>query len=185
MQQWICMMLDRRRVYRQSCTLDGRIFVPKVSNAIACTITDISSLGAFLKPNTGRAVPAHFDLTIGASNLPRACRIARQESDGFGVEFLDPVRQEIEEILEEYAFKEELIFEALNPTLDTEITLTQVRVRQTAAALLGLIERRNAFAWRSGEVIEHRASAAVAPIDGPSGSSDRARPSDRSEFFLS
>jgi hypothetical protein len=178
------MMLDRRRVYRQSCSLDGRIFVPKVSSAIGCAITDISSLGAFLKPNTGRAVPAHFDLTIGGSNLPRACRIARQEADGFGVEFLDPVRQEIEEILEEYAFKEELVFEALNTTLDNEITQTQVRVRQTAAALLGLIERRNAITWRSGEVIEHRASGAGAPIDGPPGASGRAIPSDRTELFL-
>ncbi|WP_156653090.1 MULTISPECIES: PilZ domain-containing protein [Methylobacterium] len=167
-------MADRRRVYRQACGLDGRIFVPKISTAIPCTITDISSLGAFLKPGTGRVVPAHFDLTIGGSNQPRACRIARQESDGFGVEFLDPVRHEIETILEEFAFKEELVFEALNPNLDTETTLTRIRLRRTSAALLDLIARRSSIAWQSGEIIEHcaaRPDATIAAQPGPSGRS--------------
>ncbi|MGU3361281.1 PilZ domain-containing protein [Methylobacterium sp. M6A4_1b] len=169
-------MAERRRVYRQACALDGRIFVPKISNAIPCTITDISSLGAFLKPGTGRVVPAHFDLTIGGSNQPRACRIARQEADGFGVEFLDPVRHEIETILEEFAFKAELVFEALNPSLDPETTVTRIRLQQTAAALVNLIARRGSIAWQSGEIIEHCASRPDATIEVPPGPSGRSVP---------
>lgn len=132
-------------------------------------------------PRPGRAVPAHFDLTIGGSSMPRACRIARQHPEGFGVEFLDPVRHEIERILEEFAFHDDLVFEALSPDLDPEATATRVRLRQTAVALLGLIERRSTIAWQSGEVIAHRPTGAVARLEGPA---RRPVPSDWQEAFL-
>jgi len=92
-------------------------------------------------------IPANFDLSIGLSSLPRACRLARREADGFGVEFLDPVRHEVEEILIETAFKEELLFEALSPALDGEATLTRVRFRRAVNAVMDLIERRNVMGW--------------------------------------
>jgi len=81
------------------------------------------------------------------SSLPRACRIARREAEGFGIEFLDPVRHEVEEILIETAFKEELLFEALSPALDGEATMTRVRLRRAVNAVMDLIERRNAMGW--------------------------------------
>lgn len=147
-------MSDRRRVRRQPCCLEGRIFVAQISNAIRCTITDISSLGAFVRPDTRRTIPANFDLSIGGSTLPRACRVARREIDGFGVEFLDPIRHEVEEILSEHAFKEELLFEALSPALNDDATMTKVRLRRTTNAIMDLIERRSAMVSRFADRIE-------------------------------
>jgi hypothetical protein len=141
-------MLDRRRLPRQKCNLDARIFVPRSSTPIPCVITDISTHGSFVRTPKHSSIPANFDLSIGMSSLPRACRIARREADGFGVEFLDPVRHEVEEILTEHAFKEELLFEALSPALKGEATMTRVRLRQTVNAIMELIERRNAMSWQ-------------------------------------
>lgn len=142
-------MSERRRVQRQSCSLDGRIFSPQFIEPIRCTITDISSLGAFVQPNRDRTIPASFDLSIGGSTLPRACRIARVEYNGFGVEFLGPVRHEVEEILKEHAFKEELFFEALCPELYNEVTITKIRLEKTTTALMSLIECRGAMERQS------------------------------------
>jgi hypothetical protein len=140
-------MSDRRRVQRQQCNLEARIFIPRSGSPISCVITDISSHGSFLRTPKNVSIPANFDLSIGRSSLPRTCRLARREADGFGVEFLDPVRHEVEEILTETAFKEELLFEALNPALDGEVTMTQVRLRRAVNAVMDLIERRNAMGW--------------------------------------
>jgi hypothetical protein len=142
-------MSDQRRAQRQPCYLDARIFVPRTSNPICCTITDISTRGAFIRPHTKQAVPANFDLSIGGSNLPRACRIARHADHGFGVEFLGPIRHEVEEILIENAFKEELLFEALSPALNGEATMTTVRLHRTVNAIMELIGQRNAVNWES------------------------------------
>ena len=141
-------MLAQRRVHRQPCYLDARIFVPRTSNPIRCTITDISTLGAFVRPHTKQAIPANFDLSIGGSSLPRACRIARHAAHGFGVEFLDPIRHEVEEILIENAFKEELLFEALSPAPNGEATMTTVRLHRTVNAVMELIGQRNAMGWQ-------------------------------------
>ncbi|WP_462117003.1 PilZ domain-containing protein [Methylorubrum extorquens] len=141
-------MIDRRRLPRQQCNLDARIFLPRSSIPIHCVITDISSHGSFVRTPKHNSIPANFDLSIGMSSLPRACRIARREADGFGVEFLDPVRHEIEDILSEHAFKEELLFEALSPALNGETTMTRVRLRQTVNAIMELIERRDAMSWQ-------------------------------------
>jgi hypothetical protein len=110
-----------------------------------------------MRPDTRLTIPANFDLTIGESTLPRACRVARREADGFGVEFPDPVRHEVEEILSECAFKEELLFEALSPALDEETTVTKVRLRRTTNAIIDLIERRSAMTWQSNDVVEQPA----------------------------
>lgn len=150
-------MSDRRRVHRQPCCLEGRIFVPQLSDPIRCMITDISSLGAFMQLDTKRTVPTNFDLTIGGSTLPRACRVARREANGFGVEFLGPVRHEVEEILTEHAFKEELLFEALSPALDEEATVTKVRLRRTTNAIMDLIDRRSAMVRQSNDVVKQHA----------------------------
>ena len=150
-------MSDRRRVHRQPCCLKGQIFVPQISDPIRCTITDISSLGAFVRLDTRRTITANFNLTIGGSSLPRACRVARREADGFGGEFLDPVRHEVEEILSEHAFKEELLFEALSSALDEEATVTKVRLRRTTNAIIELIERRSAMTWQSTDIVEQHA----------------------------
>lgn len=140
-------MSDRRRVPRQKCSLEARIFIPRSSEPVPCLITDISSYGSFVRPSENVTIPANFDLSIGVSTLPRACRIARREADGYGIEFLDPVRHEVEEILSETAFKEELLFEALSPGLAHQVTMTQVRLRRAVDAIMDLIERRNAMGW--------------------------------------
>ena len=140
-------MSDRRRVQRQSCCLDGRIFMPHISDPIRCTITDISSLGAFVEPDRQQTVPANFDLAIGGSTLPRSCRIARSEHNGFGVEFLDPVRHEVEEILTENAFQEELLFESLSISQLEDVTITKIRLGRTTDAIMDLIERRSIMTW--------------------------------------
>ncbi|MCJ2111556.1 PilZ domain-containing protein [Methylobacterium sp. E-025] len=145
-------MSDRRRIPRQPCNLSARIFVPRSRAVIPCVITDISSHGSFITTLEHDQVPPNFDLSIGMSSVPRACRIARREANGFGVEFLEPVRLEVEEILIEYAFKEELMFEALSPALDGTETITGVRLRQTVNAIMDLIERRNAMIWQHANV---------------------------------
>ncbi|WP_393958800.1 PilZ domain-containing protein [Methylorubrum sp. POS3] len=150
-------MPDRRRVPRQQCNLTARIYIPRTRTPIECVITDISSHGSFLRTPQGISVPANFDLCIGTSSLPRACRLARRETDGFGVEFLDPVRHEVEEILIETAFKEEMLFEALSPPLNGEATMTQVRLHRAVNAIMELIERRNTMSWER-----------MAPLPGPS-----------------
>ena len=149
-------MLDRRRFTRQQCNLEARIFAPLSSNSIPCLITDISTHGSFVRTPKNAPIPANFDLAIGMSTLPRACRIARREADGYGIEFLDPVRHEVEEILIETAFKEDLVFEALNPALDSQATMTRVRLRRAVDAVMDLIERRNAMGW-----------AHIAPLPDP------------------
>ncbi|MFC7665286.1 PilZ domain-containing protein [Methylorubrum suomiense] len=140
-------MPDRRRVPRRQCNLAAKIYIIRTSTPIECVITDISSYGSFLRTPQGISVPANFDLCIGTSSLPRACRLVRRETDGFGVEFLDPVRHEVEEILIETAFKEEMMFEALSPPLNGEATMTQVRLHRAVSAIVDLIERRNTTSW--------------------------------------
>ncbi|MFK5600636.1 PilZ domain-containing protein [Methylobacterium sp. HMF5984] len=162
-------MSDRRRIQRQACNLSARIFVPRTNTVIMCEVTDISSYGCFVKTPEYELVPPNFDLSIGMSNLPRACRIARREANGFGVEFLDPVRQEIEGILIEHAFKEELVFEALDPALEGTVSITEVRLHQTVSAIMELIERRNAMIWQHTATNETppgnvRASATPMPV---------------------
>ena len=162
-------MSNRRRIHRQPCNLAGRIFVPGSKTVIPCTITDISTHGSFITTPEHESVPPNFDLTIGMSILPRACRIARREANGFGIEFLEPVRHEVEEILTEHAFKEELMFEALNPVSDGAETITGVRLRQTVNAIMDLIERRNAMVWQHTATHETptgnvRASATPMPV---------------------
>ncbi|KQP87248.1 hypothetical protein ASF57_24000 [Methylobacterium sp. Leaf117] len=122
--------------------------MPQLSAPIRCTIKDISTLGAFVQPNTRQSIPASFDLSIGGSSSPRACRIARREAHGFGVEFLDPVRHEVEDLLIEHAFKEEMMFDVLYPSLSGELTATKMRLRQTTNAIMELIERRSAMRWQ-------------------------------------
>jgi hypothetical protein len=107
-----------------------------------------------VRPDRQRTIPANFDLTIGGSTLPRACRVARREADGFGVEFLDPVSHEVEGILSEHAFNEELLFEALSPAQDEDATVTRVRLRRATNAIMELIERRSAMTWQSNDVAE-------------------------------
>ena len=160
-------MSDRRRIQRQPCNLSARIFVPRTSTVISCEVTDISSYGCFIKTEEHELVPPNFDLSIGMSNLPRACRIARREANGFGVEFLDPVRQEIEGLLIEHAFKEELVFDALNPALEGTVSVTEVRLHQTVSAMMDLIERRNAMIWQhttTQEAMAGNARASATPM---------------------
>lgn len=97
-------------------------------------------------------IPARFDILIGASISPHPCRMARREPSGFGVEFLEPVRNEVAELLCEYAFKEELLFEAMNPSLSDEITLTKLRLSQAVNAIMKLIEGRNVVTWDYADV---------------------------------
>jgi len=108
--------------------------------------------------------------------LPRACRIARHAAHGFGVEFLDPIRHEVEEILNEIAFKEELLFEALSPALNGEATMTTVRLHRTVKAIMELIGQRNAMNLESPgsqtvslrPVHEERHGSTEALSEGPS-----------------
>ncbi|TXM66506.1 PilZ domain-containing protein [Methylobacterium sp. WL12] len=162
-------MSDRRRIQRQVCNLSARIFVPKTSDIILCEVTDITSYGCFIKTAEHELVPPNFDLSIGMSTLPRACRIARREANGFGVEFLDPVRQEIEAILIEHAFKEELVFEALNLASEGIVSATEVRLHKAVSAMMDLIERRNATIWQHNTTNETpignaRSSATPIPV---------------------
>ncbi|MCJ2108171.1 PilZ domain-containing protein [Methylobacterium sp. E-041] len=158
-------MSNRRRIQRQPCNLEARIFIPGSKTVIPCTITDISTHGSFITTPEHELVPPNFDLSIGMSILPRACRIARREANGFGVEFLEPVRHEVEEILIEHVFKEELIFELFNPALDGAETITGVRLRQTVNAIMNLIERRNAMVWQ--HTTAHETSNGSARFSAP------------------
>lgn len=71
---------------------------------------------------------------------------------GFGVEFLDPVRHEVEDILIRCAFREELLFEAISPSRQGEATMTVTRLRRTVNAIMELIEQRNAMSWQPDPV---------------------------------
>lgn len=144
-------MLERRRVQRQPCDLAARIYVPRRSRPVRCTVTDISTRGAFLRTDEHASLPTSFDLVIGSGTSARACRSARREEDGLGVEFLDPVRHEVEEILTEYAFKEELVFEALCPSASGEGGV-QTRLHRTVNAIMALIEQRDATTWLQSDV---------------------------------
>ena len=160
-------MSDRRREHRQPCELSAQIFVLRLRSPIRCTITDISTYGAFVRTEAYSALPANFDLAIGGGSLPRSCRVARREVGGLGVEFLDPVRREVEEILIKNAFKEELVFEALSSLRNSETTMTRVRLHRSVNAIMELIERRNAMAWQyaddRGELTESQNRLRLVP----------------------
>ncbi|MFC5552409.1 PilZ domain-containing protein [Methylobacterium iners] len=144
-------MLENRRVQRQPCELSARIYVPRRSNPVRCTVTDISTLGAFLRTDEKASLPHNFDLVIGSGTTARACRTARRDVRGIGVEFLHPVRHEIEDILIEHAFKEELVFEALCPPANGEGPVA-ARLRRSVDAIMGLMERREARDWHHGGI---------------------------------
>ena len=144
-------MLERRRVKRQPCDLAARIYMPRRSRPVPCTVTDISTLGAFVRADEHPSLPTHFDLVIGLGTSVRACRVARREEQGLGVEFLDPVRHEVEDILTEHAFKDELVFEALCPPAIGQGAV-QARLRRTVNAIMALIEQRDAMAWQRADV---------------------------------
>jgi hypothetical protein len=135
-------MPGRRRVERQSCNLSARIFIPLDSNPIRCNITDISSLGAFVSASRHTIVPDQFDLAIGTSRVPRTCRLAHRNEKGFGVAFIDPVYQEIETILIDNVFKEELVFEAVSLGNISYPSATSIRLGSTLNAIMAVIDRQ-------------------------------------------
>ncbi len=145
-------MHDQRRVQRQPCSISARIFLPRDSSPIQCTIMDISSLGAFVRPGAKQNVPPVFDLSIGGSSLhPRVSyRTSLDARLRRGI--LDPVRHEVEDILIRCAFKEELLFEAISPSRQGEATMTVTRLRRTVNAIMELIEQRNAMSWQPDPV---------------------------------
>ena len=138
-------MSDRRREHRQPCELSAQIFGQRFRSPVRCTITDLSTFGAFVSTEAWSAVPANFNLAISGSRSPRTCRVARRGTGGLGVEFLDPIRREVEEILIENAFKEELMFEALCSLRNGEATVTKLRLNRSVNAIMDLIERRSAM----------------------------------------
>ena len=141
-------MPDRTRAYGQSCNLAARIFVPRQGNPIRCVVTHIFSLGAFVRTERHAAIPANFDLAIGVGSSHRMCRLAHRRDNDLVVEFLDPVRREIEGILAEHAFGEALQCEAVSASPGGEPTSTRVRLRRTVKAIMTLMERRDAMMWQ-------------------------------------
>ncbi|MFC5554105.1 PilZ domain-containing protein [Methylobacterium iners] len=141
-------MSDRRRTFRQPCELIGHIYMPH-SDAFSneCQILDISSHGAFLRPSPNAQLPPTFDLVIGDSNTARPCRLARINSEGFGVEFLDPVRTEIEKALMEAAFEEEILFDLI-AGVSIDASTSVARLRRAVAAMMDIVEKRNEMTWQ-------------------------------------
>ncbi len=145
-------MLERRRVFRQPCDLSGRVFTSSIHEASAdCEIFDISSHGAFIRPKSDIHLPSSFNLVIGNSNSARSCRLARVVGDGVGIEFLDPVRAEIEKALMETAFEEEILFDLIaGVTIDASTNVA--RLRRAVAAMMDIMERRNEMTWQQSKV---------------------------------
>lgn len=144
-------MLDRRRIFRQPCNLKGRIHTSKSNEkAMDCSIVDITTHGAFIHTTNTLELPASFDLTIGNSNSARPCRMARRTSDGFGIEFLDPIRAEIEDALIEAAFADELLIDHAGgvPMADSAIN---ARLLKAVAAMMAIVEKRNSMAWQASK----------------------------------
>ncbi|MFC5555348.1 PilZ domain-containing protein [Methylobacterium iners] len=158
-------MQDRRRIYRQPCDLEGRIYVLNSDDASnECKIIDLSTHGAFIRPASDVQLPPKFDLTIGNGNASHSCRLARISGDGFGIEFLDPVRDEIEKALIEAAFREELLFDYI-AGISRDKSLMAPRLRRAVAAMMEIIEQRNSMTWHQaadgGERTQVRARSAA------------------------
>lgn len=144
-------MLERRRIFRQPCDLKGRIYIPKSNTtAMECSIIDITTHGAFLRPAIATEIPTAFDLTIGNSNSARSCRLARQTRDGFGVEFLDPIRAEIEEALIKAAFADELLIDHASGVLMDD-SAVNARLLRAVGAMMSIIEQRNSMTWQGSK----------------------------------
>lgn len=144
-------MQDRRRIFRQPCDLAGKIYITKSSEASnECHIVDISSHGAFLRPKPDIQLPSNFDLVIGGGNTARACRLARITECGVGVEFLDPVRAEIEKALMEAAFEEDILFDLI-AGVSVDASTNVARLRRAVSAMMDIVERRNEMTWQQSK----------------------------------
>jgi len=89
--------------------------------------------------------------------MARQRKAFAREADGFGVEFLDPVRHEVEELLTEHALEEELVFEALSPALNDEVIVTKAHLCRITDAIMALIDRRSVTTWQFTDVVRQHA----------------------------
>jgi len=78
---------ERRRIARHVVNIPARIDVGGTIRA--CTVVDISELGAKLAVEGALALPDSFTLLLSPSGHPaRRCRVAWRADENVGVEFL-------------------------------------------------------------------------------------------------
>ncbi|KAB0679743.1 PilZ domain-containing protein [Aureimonas leprariae] len=104
--------MEKRRAQRKTCNVNGRIITfDEAAVSHECRILDITCYGALIKVERDISIPRQFELMVGDSPLTYPSRLARVTSRGIGVEFLDPLREEIAAALLETLFRDELLLE--------------------------------------------------------------------------
>jgi len=86
------MSADRRALQRTRVLRNAKIFVPRRSPVICCTVQNITSDGACLKLANTSGVPETFDLTFEHGRTRRSCRVIWRTNDKLGVKFEGPAR---------------------------------------------------------------------------------------------
>jgi len=78
-------MRELRRLKRTQVVKQARIVTPDV--AIACTVRDLTNMGAGLRVSAADCVPERFDLIFDSALFSRHCVVRWRSHEHVGVEF--------------------------------------------------------------------------------------------------
>lgn len=135
--------MEKRRAEREVCNLKGRIVIfGEEGTSHECRILDLTAYGALIRVGTDLSIPREFELMIGDSPLTYPSRLARVTKTGIGVEFLDPLRDEIANTLMETLFRDELLLEVAYGTTERRSPLRR-RVNRAVEQVLDRVVFRS------------------------------------------
>ena len=80
-------MQERRRVQRTRVLKAARIISDRQPSAIACTVLNLTNVGACLRVASSLDVSTGFDLTFDSAHSYRKCRVVWRNEDELGVSF--------------------------------------------------------------------------------------------------
>ncbi len=78
---------DQRKAERSPVEMGAKGLLPQNSDAIDCTVVDISDSGARIELRDVDVVPRRFKLFVPDKHALCECRVVRQSGNEIGVEF--------------------------------------------------------------------------------------------------
>lgn len=80
-------MVDRRSIGRTRIAKGALLFFDGRPGVRSCGITDITNVGAGIRPQDLTAVPLNFELSFDNFHTARKCRLVWRDGDFLGVAF--------------------------------------------------------------------------------------------------